>query len=105
MPEEIKLIRRKMPPVHPGFVLRDDVIPALNISVSKASEELGLSRQTLHRILRGELGVSVETAVRLGKWCGNGPGLWLRMQQAYGLWHTQAAMVKELESIPSHAVA
>jgi antitoxin HigA-1 len=105
MPEEIKITRRKMPPVHPGSVLRDDVIPALNISVSKASEELGLSRQTLHRILRGELGVSVETAVRLGKWCGNGPGLWLRMQQAYDLWHTQAAMVKELELIPSHAVA
>ncbi len=102
---EIKVTSRKMPPVHPGAILRDDVIPALNISISKAANELGLSRQTLHRILAGELGVSTETALRLGKWCGNGPGLWLRMQQSFDLWHTEQAMASQLAAIPSHAVA
>ena len=64
-----------MPPVHPGTILRDDVLPALNISVAEAARELGFSRQTLHRILDGQLGVSTETALRLGRWCSNGLGI------------------------------
>ena len=57
MAETIRVTRpRQMPPVHPGTILRDDVLPALNISVSAAARELGLSRQTLHRILAGQLG-------------------------------------------------
>ncbi len=96
---------RQMPPVHPGTILRDDVIPALNISVSQAAKELGLSRQTLHRILAGQLGVSTETALRLGKWCGNGPALWARLQQTYDLWHAQRAMSAALDAIPSRMAA
>ncbi|MFM9853644.1 MAG: HigA family addiction module antitoxin [Sphingomonadaceae bacterium] len=96
---------RQMPPVHPGTILRDDVLPALNISVSQAAKELGLSRQTLHRILAGDLGVSTGTALRLGKWCGNGAGLWVRLQQAYDLWHMERAMSAELDAVPSRLAA
>ena len=96
---------RKMPPVHPGSILRDDVLPALNISVAEAARELGLSRQTLHRILAGQLGVSTETALRLGRWCGNGPGIWARMQQTYDLWHAEREMKAVLEAIPSRMAA
>ena len=96
---------RQMPPVHPGTILRDDVLPALNISVAEAARELGLSRQTLHRILAGKLGVSTETALRLGRWCGNGPGIWTRMQQSFDLWHGERAMAVELEAIPSRLAA
>lgn len=96
---------RKMPPVHPGAILRDDVLPALNISVADAARELGLSRQTLHRILAGRLGVSTETALRLGRWCGNGPTIWARLQQTYDLWHAERAMADALEAIPSRMAA
>jgi plasmid maintenance system antidote protein VapI len=41
-------------------------------------------------------------AVRLGRFCGNGPGLWLRMQEAYDLWNAERRLVKELEKIPAH---
>ncbi len=44
-------------------------------------------------------------ALRIGKCCGNGPGLWLRMQQAYDLWRAEQALAAELENIPTHAVA
>jgi antitoxin HigA-1 len=43
-------------------------------------------------------------AVRLGKWCGNGPGLWLRMQQAFDLWHAERALGATLAGIVSHKV-
>ncbi len=106
MTETIRVTKpRQMPPMHPGTILRDDVLPALNISVAEAARELGLSRQTLHRILAGRLGVSTETALRLGRWCGNGPGIWARMQQSYDLWHAEREMAEVLEKIPSRLAA
>lgn len=83
----------KVSPIHPGEILREDVLPALGLTVSEAARELRISRQTLHRILSGSMAVSPEMAVRLGKFCGNGPGLWLHMQTAYDLWHTERRML------------
>ena len=66
--------------------MREDVLPALDLSVAQVARDLGVTRQTLHRLLAEKIGVSPEMAVRLGKFCGNGPGLWLRLQAAYDLW-------------------
>lgn len=89
------------PPVHPGVLLRDDVLPALGLTVSEAARRMRISRQTLHRILGGRAAVTPEMALRLGKFCGNGPGLWLRMQQAHDLWHVQRRLTRELAAIPT----
>ncbi len=91
-------------PTHPGVILRDDVLPALNLSVSEASRQLRVTRQTLHRIMAGHTSITPEMAVRLGKFCGNGPGLWLRMQQNYDLWHARQRLEDEMEKIPAHEV-
>jgi antitoxin HigA-1 len=91
--------RRK--PTHPGELLREDVFPSLKISVSEAARKLRVSRQTLHRILAGNAGITANMAVRLGKFCGNGPGLWLRMQQAHDLWHAEQQLADELTKIPT----
>ena len=93
----------KREPTHPGEILREDVLPALRMNVSQAARELGVSRQLLHRILAGKAPVTPEMAVRLGKWAGNGPALWLRMQQAFDVWHAEQALGAELEHIPGHA--
>ena len=95
--------RRK--PTHPGELLREDVLPALRISVSEAARKLRVSRQTLHRILAGDAGVTPDMAVRIGKFCGNGPGLWLRMQQAYDLWHAEQRLANEIDKIPTAPAA
>ena len=90
-------------PVHPGILLRDEVLPALGLSVSEAARQLRVSRQTLHRIMGATHAISPEMAVRLGKFCGNGPDLWLRMQAAYDLWHAEQSLREELEFIPTRA--
>lgn len=76
----------QMKPVHPGAVLREDVIPEIKISVSEFARRIGVSRQMLHRILAETHGITPEMALRLGRFLGNGPELWLRMQQRYDLW-------------------
>jgi addiction module HigA family antidote len=94
--------RRERPPTHPGAILREDVLPALRLSVSDAARQLGVSRQMLHRILACRAPVTPDMAVRLGKFCGNGPGLWLRLQQAFDLWHAERRLAEEITSIPTH---
>ena len=95
-------MKTRRPPTHPGEILREDVLPSLGLSVSAAARQLRISRQTLHRILAGTSAITPEMAVRLGKFCGNGPVLWLRMQEAFDLWHAEKRLARELEKIPAH---
>ena len=73
-------------PSHPGLILRDDVLPELQLSVTDAAEQLGVSRVTLSRVINGRSAITAEMALRVGKWVGNGPEIWLRMQGQYDLW-------------------
>jgi len=89
----------KRPPIHPGEIVREEVLPALGLSVSEAARRLRVSRQQLHRILACTHPITTEMALRIGKLAGNGPGLWLRMQQNYDLWYTERSLKAELEKI------
>lgn len=95
----------KRAPAHPGEVLREDVLPAIGMSVTEAAKALNVTRQTLHRLLAETTAVTPEMALRLGKFCGNGPDLWIRMQEAYDLWHTARRISGELASIKTAKVA
>jgi addiction module HigA family antidote len=105
MAAEYQVTRRpRRCPTHPGVILRDEVLPALGLSVSEAARQLRVTRQTLHRIMTGSSAVTAEMAVRLGKFCGNGPGLWLRMQQSYDLWRAEQELHDEVKQIPAYTV-
>lgn len=97
------MIKSNRTPTHPGEVLREDVLPALKLSVSAAARTLGVSRQTLHAILKGRSGVTPEMAARIGKMCGNGPRIWLDVQNEYDLWHAERRLAGELKRIPKLA--
>lgn len=76
-------------PTHPGLIIRDDVLPELKLSVNEAAEQLGVSYVTLSHVINGRSAITAEMALRVGKWVGNGPEIWLRMQVQYDLWHAQ----------------
>lgn len=86
-------------PIHPGELLREDVLPNLGMNVTETANALNVTRQTLHRILAGKTSITPAMALRLGKFCGNGPDLWLRMQEAHDLWHAERAIADELARI------
>jgi addiction module HigA family antidote len=96
-------INRK--PTHPGALLREDVLPALKLSVSEAAKRLGVSRQHLHRILKEEHAVTPEMALRLGKLCGDGPEGWINMQIAYDMWEARERLGNALDQIKTAKVA
>ena len=88
-------------PIHPGEILAADILPGLNMPVSSAAKHLGVTRQALHRVLAGKSAISPEMALRIGKFCGNGPEVWLRMQSAYDLWHVGRRVTAEIDRIPT----
>ena len=81
---------RMFNPPHPGLTLRDDVLPALGLTVTQAAEQLGVSRVTLSRVLNGRAAISPEMALRIEAWLGIARGgearLWLAEQSAYDMW-------------------
>jgi addiction module HigA family antidote len=76
-------------PAHPGAYIREINLPALRMTKSEFAAALGISRQMLHGILAERHPVTVEMAVKLGHVLGNGPDIWIAMQQAYDLWHAK----------------
>jgi antitoxin HigA-1 len=106
MPRSYKVsVRSKMRPVHPGAILRADVLPALGISVSEAARNLGISRQTLHQIMAEKAPITPAMALRIGKFCGNGPAIWLRLQIAHDLWRAEKEIGAEVASIRTRKAA
>jgi addiction module HigA family antidote len=81
------------------------VLPALGVGVKDAAAKLGVSRQALHAVLSERAAVTVEMALRLGKLCGNGPLLWLRMQQAHDLWKAERDLADIVAAIPTLTAA
>jgi antitoxin HigA-1 len=73
-------------PTHPGELLRDTVLPAVDLNKVEIAAALGISRTHLDNILKERAGVSPTIAVKLGKLFGNGPDLWIQMQAAYDTW-------------------
>lgn len=96
---------RAIRPTHPGAMLKNTVLPALKMSVIQAARDLGISRQMLHKLLAEEAPITPEMAIRIGKFCGNGPELWLGMQQAVDLWDARQKLAGEIDKIPTAKVA
>lgn len=88
-------------PTHPGAILREDVIPALNKPITEIAENLGISRQTLHKIMAEEAPITPAMAVRLGKYLGNGPNLWIGLQVRHDIARAQVELADTLKKIPT----
>ncbi len=88
-------------PVHPGEILREDVLPALGRTKSEIARLLGISRQTLYDILGERQPVTARMALRIGKLCGNGPDIWIKLQTRYDIKLAEREMADEVARIPT----
>lgn len=82
-------------PPHPGLTLRDDVLPALGLTVTDAAAQLNVTRADLSRVINGRAAISPEMALRLEGWLGIENGgradLWIGQQIAYDMWLARKA--------------
>jgi addiction module HigA family antidote len=76
-------------PPHPGGIVRRQCLEPLGLSVTRAAEGLGVTRQALSDLVNGRAGVSVDMAIRLSKAFGSTPETWLGLQMAWDLWQAR----------------
>lgn len=86
-------------PVHPGDILREDVLPTIRVSKTDIARRLGLSRQSFYDLINAKVPVSVGTALRLERLFGGSAEMWLNLQRDYDLAKIKAAIGPELEKI------
>lgn len=96
---------RGLKPMHPGEMLREDVLPSLGKSKTEIARLLGVSRQTLYDIIDEKQPVTPGMALRLGKLLGNGPDLWIGLQRAYDLAIAERSLAAKLKKIPTLSAA
>ena len=89
-------MNKKFPLAPPRLTFRDDVLPALGITVTTAADQLGVTRPALSRVLNARAAISPEMALRIEAWLGikNGgsASIWLAQQSAYDLWKARKTM-------------
>ena len=98
---------RVSPPIHPGEILREEFLAPLNLKPYTLAKKLRTSRARMERLVREEAPVTVDTALRLGKFFGTTPDFWLNLQSAYDLTIAESAAAEGwLSEIPVlHAAA
>ena len=88
-------VRNGMRPEHPGEVLRDD-LDALGMSANALSKALGVPVNRVTMILNGQRGVSADTALRLARYFGTTPRLWLKLQKTWELRRAEIEAGREI---------
>lgn len=86
-------------PTHPGEILREDVLPSLDITKTEIARRLGISRQSLYDVLAERQPVTPSMALRLGKLFGNSAQSWVNLQRDYDLSVLADVMSDELAAI------
>src|SRR5271156_619927 len=77
--------RNRLRPVHPGEIIKQDILPSVGLSVTAAAKAMGVSRQMLHDILAGRKPLSAVMCLKVSRLFGGSPELWMRLQAAYDL--------------------
>ena len=88
-------------PPHPGETLREDVLPALGLTVTDAAAQLGVTRAALSRVLNERAAISPEMALRIEQWLGVKNGgradVWLAEQASYDLWQARKSFKQKVK--------
>ncbi len=85
-------------PIHPGKILSDE-LAELGLTAADLARQIFVPPNRISQIIAGKRSITADTALRLGKWFGGGPQIWLNLQQAYELDVANQKLGSELENI------
>ena len=97
---------KKLPPVHPGEVLREEFLVPMTLSPNAVARAIGVPRTRVERLAREETPITADTALRLAKYFGTTAGFWMGLQAQHDLERTEDLLARELRKIePARATA
>jgi addiction module HigA family antidote len=90
---------RKLPPIHPGEILREEFLLPMELTPYAVAQACGVPRTRIERLAREETPVTADTALRLGKYFGTTPSFWMNLQARYDLEVAEDATAADLKRI------
>ncbi len=88
---------KKLAPIHPGEILREDFMQPLSLSINRLARDLCVPPNRISEIVNGKRGITADTALRLARYFGNGPETWLALQSEYDLRMAEREVGAEVE--------
>jgi addiction module HigA family antidote len=92
----------KIPNIHPGEILLEDFLKPMNITAYRLAKETRIDQTRISEIIKGNRGISVDTALRFSKFFGNSPEFWINIQNHYDLEEKKSKMEDELNKIKTY---
>ena len=96
---------KKLAPVHPGQILREDFLKPMNLKPYTVAARIGVPRTRIERLANEQTPVTADTALRLGKFFGVTPAFWMNVQAQFDLETAADAVAKELSEIAAYEPA
>ena len=87
----------RLPPIHPGEVLLEDFMKPLGLTQYRVAKDIGVSPLRISQIVRGQRAISADTALRLARYFGTSPAVWLRFQARYDLEVAEELMAERIQ--------
>lgn len=94
---------KKLAPIHPGEILREEFMSPAGLSANALAQELGVTAARINEIVRERRGITADTALRLARFFGTDAQSWLNLQMRYELLIAQDAIGDELKQIRPRA--
>jgi addiction module HigA family antidote len=91
-----------LPAIHPGEILREEYLIPLNLTAYAMAQKLGIPRTRIERIVHEKVGITSDTALRLGKFFKTTPEFWMNMQSSYDLKTKAAELEAEIDRIEEY---
>lgn len=88
---------KRLPPIHPGEVLLEDFMRPLGLSRYRVAKDIGVPALRISQIVRGQRSITADTAMRLARYFGTSPSIWLRLQARYDLEIAEVKMAKRIK--------
>ncbi|MBN1227366.1 MAG: HigA family addiction module antidote protein [Deltaproteobacteria bacterium] len=95
---------KKLPPIHPGEILREEFLEPMGISQYKLAKDISVPPRRINEIVHGKRSITADTALRLGRFFNMSPQFWLNLQTRYNLEVTQDQLENRLDN-EVHALA
>jgi antitoxin HigA-1 len=89
--------------IHPGEVLQEEFLAPMGISVYRIAKETGLSPTRLGQIIKGNRGITAETAIKIGRFLNTGPEFWMNLQSLYDIEEAKRRYIREVKAIHPYA--
>jgi addiction module HigA family antidote len=96
---------KKLPPVHPGEILREEFLKPLKLTAYAVAAELDVPRTRIERLVRKERPVTADTALRLGRYFGTGAAFWMNIQARFDLETAEDELAAEIKKLPVYKAA